>query len=186
MRTSLMELLVKKLTDDAIVPFKAHPTDSGFDLFANEDVVIAPGETKIIKTGIAIQLPAGHEGQIRNKSGITSKTKLRVQLGTIDEPYRGELGVIVDNVRETIWELSLKEGALRLVERFMNLCFTVKEKFTQADSNVKAGSYIIKKGDKIAQLVIAPVAHPVVSVVDDLNDTDRGDGGFGSTGVTVK
>lgn len=140
-----MELLIKKLTEDAIVPFKANISDSGFDLFANEDVIIGPGETVIVKTGIAIQLPEGHEAQIRPRSGITAKTKLRVQLGTIDESYRGELGIIVDNIGSDFFE--------------------------------------INKGMKLAQLVIAPVAHPTIEIVDELNETKRGNNGFGSTGV---
>lgn len=159
-----MELLVKKITADAIVPVKAHPTDSGFDLFANEDAIIAPGETVVVKTGIAIQLPAGHEAQVRPKSGITSKTKLRVQLGTVDEPYRGEIGVIIDNASQ---------------------CFGMEtHKATLSEpSKAPNTTYLIRKHDKIAQLVIAPVAHPIVSVVEDLNNTNRGEGGFGSTGV---
>lgn len=88
----------KKLTNDAILPVKAHDTDSGFDLFANENVIIQPGETRVISTGIAIRLPKGYEAQVRPRSGVTSKTKLRVQLGTIDNSYVGEIGVIVDNI----------------------------------------------------------------------------------------
>ena len=91
-----MKLQIKRLTETAILPVKAHATDSGFDLFADEDVIIEPGETAVIKTGIAIALPPNHEAQIRPKSGVTSKTDLRVQLGTVDEAYRGEIGIIVD------------------------------------------------------------------------------------------
>src|SRR5699024_6808547 len=77
----------KRLSDDATLPTKAHETDSGFDLYASEDVIIEPGDTVVVPTGIAVQLPAGHEAQIRPRSGVTSRTKLRVQLGTIDEGY---------------------------------------------------------------------------------------------------
>src|SRR5690625_2918069 len=87
----------KRLTDDAVLPVRAHYSDSGFDLFANEDVVIQPGETEVIKTGIGILLPEGYEAQVRPRSGVTSKTKLRVQLGTIDNDYTGQIGIIVDN-----------------------------------------------------------------------------------------
>ncbi len=90
----------KRLTDDAIIPTKAHATDSGFDLFANENVIVPPGVTRIIKTGIAIKLPPGYEAQVRPRSGVTSKTGLRVQLGTIDNSYTGEIGIIVDNVSD--------------------------------------------------------------------------------------
>lgn len=165
-----MNLKVKKLTEDAILPVKAHTTDSGFDLFANEDVIIGPGETVVVKTGIAIELPECHEAQIRPKSGITSKTKLRVQLGTIDESYRGEIGVIVDNIKKKkkkeTWTVEMLDGTHMIV-----------------DEDIKKGSYKIRKGDKIAQMVIASVGHPKLVVVDELSDTERGEGGFGSTGV---
>src|SRR5690625_3409617 len=95
---TLNKIGFKRLNDDAIIPTKAHPTDSGYDLYASEDVIIEPGDTAIVKTGIAVELPAGNEAQIRPRSGVTAKTKLRVQLGTIDREYRGEIGVIVDNI----------------------------------------------------------------------------------------
>src|SRR5690625_7789210 len=84
----------KRLNDAATIPTKAHPTDSGFDLYASEDTIIEPGETKVIPTGIAVSLPAGYEAQVRPRSGVTAKTKLRVQLGTIDNGYAGAIGVI--------------------------------------------------------------------------------------------
>src|SRR5690625_1275503 len=87
----------KTLNDDSILPTKAHPTDSGFDLYASDDVIIEPGETTIVPTGIAVELPAGYEAQVRPRSGVTAKSKLRIQLGTIDNGYNGEIGVIVDN-----------------------------------------------------------------------------------------
>src|SRR5690625_7111831 len=92
----------KTLNDDSILPTKAHPTDSGFDLYASDDVIIEPGETTIVPTGIAVELPKGYEAQVRPRSGVTAKTKLRVQLGTIDNGYNGEIGVIVDNIAEEL------------------------------------------------------------------------------------
>src|SRR5690625_113393 len=88
----------KRLDESAIIPTKAHASDSGFDLYALEDTMIEPGETAVVPTGIAVKLPAGYEAQVRPRSGVTAKTKLRVQLGTIDNDYRGDIGVIVDNV----------------------------------------------------------------------------------------
>lgn len=170
-----MKLQIKRLTETAIMPVKCHATDSGFDLFADEDVIIEPGETAVIKTGIAIALPVGHEAQIRPKSGVTSKTKLHVQLGTVDEPYRGEIGVIVDNIRQA-YEYNATERALSLRDKFE----------FDTDIPVPYGTYKICKGDKIAQMVIAPVAHPEVIEVDELDETDRGANGFGSTGVTAQ
>ena len=164
-----MNLKVKRLTDDAIVPTRGHATDAGLDLYANEDVVIVPGETVVVKTGIAIQLPEGHEGQVRPRSGVTSKTKLRVQLGTIDEGYTGEIGIIVDNVHANIYRpyIYAIDGEMRKV----------------AEVGEKPGSYLIRKGDKLAQLVISPVAYPSVVVTEEVAAGERGANGFGSTGI---
>jgi len=98
----------KRLTDDAILPVKAHSTDSGFDLFANRDALVIPGEAEVIKTGIAIKLPPGYEAQVRPRSGVTSKTKLRVQLGTIDNEYTGEIGIITDCLEH--WPVHVYKG----------------------------------------------------------------------------
>src|SRR5699024_12111405 len=86
----------KRLSDVAILLSNAHPPDSGYDLYAAEDVIIEPGDTAIVKTGLAVELPPGYEAQIRPRSGVTVKTKLRLQVGTIDNGYKGEIGVIVD------------------------------------------------------------------------------------------
>ncbi|MFJ8266792.1 dUTP diphosphatase [Peribacillus asahii] len=93
-----MNVKIKKISEHAVIPKYAKQGDSGFDLVAIEDVVIEPGETKKIPTGLAFEIPQGYELQVRPRSGITSKTKLRVQLGTVDAGYRGEVSVIVDNI----------------------------------------------------------------------------------------
>lgn len=94
-----MILKVKKLADDAIVPHYAHPGDAGLDLFAVQDVELAPGASRIVKTGISIELPAGTEAQVRPRSGLAAKHAVTVlnTPGTIDEGYRGEVGVILIN-----------------------------------------------------------------------------------------
>lgn len=135
----------KRLTDTAMLPTKAHPTDSGFDLYADEAVTIAPGETAVVSTGVSVVLPPGHEATVRPRSGITSRTKLRVQLGTIDNAYRGNIGIIVDNIGQ---------------ERIS-----------------------IHPLDKIAQLVVGPVSMLAGVEVFEVDETDRGGSGFGSTGV---
>ena len=97
-KPSVLEFKVKKLHEDAIIPTKAHESDSGWDLYILGDIEIKPKETVIIPTGIAIKLPPFYEAQVRPRSGVTSKTKLRVQLGTIDNDYTGDIGIIVDNI----------------------------------------------------------------------------------------
>lgn len=137
---------VKKLRKDAILPKYASSGDSGADLFTPEAVVIRAGERKLVKTGIAIALPEGYEAQVRSKSGLALKAGLMVlnSPGTVDEKYRGEVGVIIFNTDENDYEFNA--------------------------------------GDKIAQLVISPISQSHFIEVDELDETDRGQGGFGSTG----
>ena len=87
-------LKIKKLHEDATIPTRAHGTDAGLDIYANETVTVTNG-TKI-STGIAIDIPAGYEGTIRPRSGKSVKTNLRVILGTIDAGFNGEIGVIAE------------------------------------------------------------------------------------------
>src|SRR5699024_1491542 len=108
----------KRLSDNATIPTKAHPTDSGFDLYAAEDVIIEPGETAVVPTGIAVKLPAGYEAQVRPRSGVTAKTKLRVQLGTIDNDYRGGIGVVGDNGEESTDQATIRHD----ISGGMNAC----------------------------------------------------------------
>ncbi|MES9698639.1 MULTISPECIES: dUTP diphosphatase [Bacillus] len=147
-----MNLRVKiKRVKDVELPKYAKPGDSGFDLVVAEDTVIWPGETKVVQTGLAFEIPPGYELQVRPRSGMTRNTKLRVVLGTVDSGYRGEVGVLVDNT-----------------ERPISL-------------NMKA--HVIERGTRIAQGVIAPVVTAHFEEVDELSDSERGNNGFGSTGV---
>jgi|SRR5690625_118133 len=163
----------KRLSDSATIPTKAHATDSGFDLYASEDVIIEPGETAIVPTGIAVELPAGYEAQVRPRSGVTVNTKLRVQLGTIDNGYTGEIGVIVDNIYD------------ETTERFSNFEL-IDGSVTPARRNVMDGAYLIRKGDRLAQLIIQYIPNTYAIELEELKTTYRGGKGFGSTGVRDK
>ncbi|WP_200415960.1 dUTP diphosphatase [Virgibacillus salexigens] len=163
-----MNLNIKKLNENAIIPTYAHETDAGFDLYAAEEVIIKPEKTRIIKTGLAIDVPKGYELQIRPRSGITTKTNLRVQLGTIDSGYKGEIGVIVDNI-STYGEV-MNEHHVKLSDSYFK--------------NHSSPVYYIFKGDKIAQAVLSPVIQASFNVVDDLGESERGVNGYGSTGVS--
>lgn len=94
-----MILKVKKLGDDAALPEYAHPGDAGLDLFSNEEVTINPGESHMVRTGISIELPEGTEAQVRPRSGLALRHQITIlnSPGTIDEGYRGEVGVIMIN-----------------------------------------------------------------------------------------
>ncbi|WP_242276682.1 dUTP diphosphatase [Bacillus cereus group sp. BfR-BA-01445] len=147
-----MNLRVKiKRVKDAELPKYAKPGDAGFDLVAAEDTIIWPGETKVVQTGLAFEIPPGYELQVRPRSGMTRDTKLRVVLGTVDSGYRGEVGVLIDN--------------------------------TEIPKAANMQAHVIEKGTRIAQGVIAPVITAHFEEADELSDSERGVGGFGSTGV---
>lgn len=96
------KLKVKKLHPDAIIPTRSNPTDSGLDLYALEDTLLAPGEVKLLKTGVAFEIPEGFEIQVRPRSGMSLKTKFRVANapGTVDRGYTGDISVIGHNVED--------------------------------------------------------------------------------------
>lgn len=159
-----MDLRVKiKRLKDVELPRYAKSGDSGFDLVAAEDTVIEPGETKVIPTGLAFEIPPGFELQVRPRSGISRKTFLRVVLGTVDSGFRGEVGVIVSNT-------SYPGNSITLGINDEHEIF-------------KSVTYVVKKGDRIAQGVIAPVETANFVEVDELADSERGNKGFGSTGT---
>ncbi|MBD1918474.1 MULTISPECIES: dUTP diphosphatase [Cyanophyceae] len=143
-----MKIKIKKLSEDAIIPSYAHKNDAGMDLCSIDEVEIAPGETQLIHTGISIELPSATEAQIRPRSGLALKHSITIlnTPGTIDEGYRGEIGVILINHGKT--------------------------------------SFHIRKGMRIAQMVIKPVIFVDVEEVDELAQTLRNEGGFGSTGLS--
>lgn len=166
---------VKRLHKDAVLPKYAKEGDSGFDLVAVEDTIIEPGETKLIKTGLAFDIPKGYEIQVRPRSGITLKTKLRVQFGTVDAGYKGEVGVIVDNI-DVGDSLRNTHGYYRAIDGRLT---------GGGNLNINPGTYFIHKGDRIAQAILAPVRRITFEEVDELSESERGTNGYGSTGVTI-
>jgi len=179
---------IKRLHPDAVVPRYATELAAGFDLVAVEDVIIAPGETALVPLGFAIEIPPGYELQIRPRSGISWKTKLRVSNspGTVDGDFRGEVKVIVDNIAQpVIWDIDFNQ---REVE------FLKTKIVTQIDGTTAKldwmprldGTYIIRKGDRIAQGVMAAVERVTFAVVDELSETVRKSGGFGHTGTRAE
>ena len=94
-----LEVKIKRIHDDALLPMQANPGDAGMDLYSIETALIPSGEAKLIRTGLQIELPKGTEAQIRPRSGLALKYSVTVlnSPGTIDEGYRGEIGVIIIN-----------------------------------------------------------------------------------------
>lgn len=159
-----------KCHPDAKMPEYAHPDDSGMDVYAVDDYVIHPGETKLIPTGIKVAVPNGYEIQIRPKSGRALKTKMRIanSIGTVDAGFRGELQVIIENIEPPIKDIT----------------YDFDDNGRPIITSILRGSNMtIGKGEKFAQLVLMEVPKAVLFQVENLDDTERGNGGFGSTNL---
>lgn len=163
------EVGIEKIRPEAVLPFYARTGDSGMDVCAAEDLLLLAGETKLVPTGLKFIIPEGMEIQVRPRSGLSLKTPLRLpnSPGTIDAGYRDELHIIVHNSSSH----EEKEGETYFLDEKLN----------------RKGSYQIRKGDRIAQLVFATVTKiEFVSSEEALKSFDlvenRG-GGFGSTGT---
>lgn len=103
-----MKIRIRKLNESAILPKYEHEDDSGLDLYSIEAYEIQPGETILVKTGLAIELPIGTEAQIRPRSGLALKYSITVlnTPGTIDAGYRGEIGVILINHGKQVFNIT--------------------------------------------------------------------------------
>jgi len=140
-----MELIIEPM-DEKCIPEQMSEGAAGFDLKAADGgMILQPGETVLVSAGIKIQVPKGYEAQIRPRSGLALKHGITVlnSPGTIDNDYRGEIGIILHNSSEDLFE--------------------------------------IEKYDRIAQMVINKIEQPII-VVGIIDTTNRGEGGFGSTG----
>ena len=139
---------VKKLKEKAIMPTYGSTEAAGADLYAcvDEPVVIRPGESVFIPTGLAMELPRGYAGLIYARSGLACKRGLAPanKVGVVDSDYRGEFMIVLHNHGTT--------------------------------------EEVIQHGERIAQLVITPVFTPGFVEIEELSDTERSSGGFGSTG----
>ena len=141
-----MTVKFRKSDPAAILPAYAHPGDAGMDVRSVEELVIEPGGRSLVRTGLVMMLPPGYEAQVRPRSGLALKNGVTVlnTPGTIDEGYRGEVGVIL--------------------------------------ANFGAEPFRVERGAKIAQIVIAPCTRAEIVETDEVDATERGEGGFGSTG----
>ena len=145
--TSQLDVLITRLDPEVPLPAYARPGDAGADLFAAEDVDLAPGERALVRTGIAIALPQGYAGFVHPRSGLAARHGVTLvnAPGTIDAGYRGEIKVILLNTD-----------------------------LTRAVS--------LRRGDRVAQLVVQRVESVTFREVPALPESARGDNGFGSTG----
>lgn len=145
-----MYVRFKKLTATAHEPTHGSSWAAGYDLYADlsSSIMIQPGETKVIKTNIAVEIPAGYFGGIYPRSGLSTKQGLTLVncVGVIDADYRGDIRVPLINLSRQ-WR-------------------------------------IIDPGERVAQIIVQPCERVQWAEVPELSDTDRGSGGFGSTGRT--
>jgi dUTP pyrophosphatase len=95
----MIELAVRRLRDDAVLPVQAYPGDAGLDLVACERVRLAPGERSVVATGIAVEIPEGYAGFVQPRSGLAAEHGITIvnSPGLIDSGYRGELRVVLLN-----------------------------------------------------------------------------------------
>lgn len=143
-----VEVLFAKLDEEASQPTQGTKSAAGWDLRALYDTEVMKGSSTKIRTGLAVAIPEGWEGQIRSRSSLGAKGMIMPNgVGTIDSDYRGELMVLATWIGE-------------------------------------GDSIKLSKGERIAQMLIAPVPLTTFKEVsfDELSTTDRGEGGFGSSG----
>ena len=143
-----MTVKFRRIDPSAELPTYAHLGDAGMDIRSIEELTIAPGARALVHTGLVMMLPPGYEAQVRPRSGLALKNGVTVlnTPGTIDEGYRGEVGVIL--------------------------------------ANFGSEPFKVEKGAKIAQMVIAPCTRAEIVETDEVDDTVRGTGGFGSSGLS--
>jgi len=135
-------------------PYYATAGAAAMDICAAEDVKIEASSNAMVSTGFAVAVPDGYELQVRPRSGLAFKHGIMVtnSPGTVDSDYRGEIKVLLSNTRR------------------------------HTSYAILDGDFVIRRGDRIAQLVLAPVTRAEVVEVSELDETERGAGGFGSTG----
>jgi len=134
-----MILNVQKLDPAAVAPHYAHPGDAGLDLFSNEHVELKPGESHLVKTGVAVELPPGTEGEVRPRSGLAAKHQITVlnSPGTVDEGYRGEIGVILINHGRTAFVV---EKGMKIAQMLVKPVIRVEVREVEALSASRRGA----------------------------------------------
>jgi dUTP pyrophosphatase len=143
----MSQLRVRRLDPGARLPTRAYADDAGLDLYALEAVTLDPGERDSVRTGLAVEIPAGQAGLVLPRSGLAARHGIALvnAPGLIDSGYRGEIRVLLLNTDRT-------------------------------------SSFEVSPGERIAQLVLVRVESPEVAEVPELALSERGAGGFGSSG----
>jgi dUTP pyrophosphatase len=145
MYKEVLQINIKKLSDNAIIPTQGTRFAAGYDLYAAEDALVNKGCRKLIKTNISMEIFPGYYGRIAPRSGLAYKNGIDVLAGVIDSSYRGEWKVILHNTSTTYFHFEI--------------------------------------GDRVAQAIPEKISTEEFTFVERLNETERGAGGFGSTGT---
>lgn len=132
------------VSEHAKLPTYAHEGDAGMDLYAAKEVVVQSKETTIIPTGLKALIPSGYELQIRPRSGMSAKTKIRIANapGTVDSNYRGEIGIIVDNIGEEEYKIQIGDRIAQMVPAHVPKLATKvidQKTFDNADATEREG-----------------------------------------------
>jgi dUTP pyrophosphatase len=149
-----------QLEPGANCPTRGTIDAGGYDLYSLEDTYIGPN-SKIVSTGVRIEIPTGYVGIIKSRSSMACKSNIYTEAGVIDSDYRGIIGVCM-----------YQNNIIEREDRIRGQCYR----------EISMADYHVKKGDKIAQLLIVPVLQWKIRQVSTLNNTVRGEGGYGSTG----
>ena len=175
------------LQGDATLPAYVHEGDAGVDLCSTEDVTLYPGEWQMVGSKLSMAIPAGFVGLVVPRSGLGCKgLVLKNTIGIIDSCYRGEIGIPLFNNNPThVWyyapdgnENEILRGALGSL--FRSFAEEVAKKPVLIEN--KDGVIHVRKGDRVAQMLIVPAAIATFLQVASLDDTERGENGFGSSG----
>lgn len=141
MYNTVLNIEIKKLSENAIIPTQGTIYAAGYDLFAAEDAIIVCGSRKLIKTNISMAIPSGYYGRIAPRSGLAYKNGIDVLAGVIDSDYRGDIGVILYNTDKNI-DFSVKKGD-RIAQIIFETCYpaTFSEKSVLTDTARQAGGF---------------------------------------------
>ena len=145
----MISVHIKKLNDtgttgESKIPTRANESDAGYDLYSTQKGVVPAKGRKVVKTGIAIGIPPGYYGRVAPRSGLAVKFGIDVLAGVVDSGYRGEVGVVLQNLSDN--------------------------------------AFNYKEGERVAQLILEQCNTIEWVKVNELDDSQRSDGGFGSTG----
>lgn len=156
-----------KLTDGAPLPKHAKPGDAGLDLTTRETVTLAPGETRMVGTGVSVEIPEGHVGLVFPRSGLGSRgVNLSNCVGVIDSCYRGEIKAPLHNNHPTHRLLPYGSDGSATMMRIV----------------ASHDTMTVERGERVCQLIVVPFVTCECVEVDELGETERGTDGFGSTG----